>query len=258
MMIRIALTVALLVVAAAAPAQDEPGSPPYLYTIEASLEKTAVASWTGAVKTLIAAHDAHDNGQHWAVFRELTGGPDVRVAFVRGFAAMAELDGWPSTREVLVDALGPTEGNAVREMLNRGLTSTDRVMARVDELSNPWTSHDPPRYVWVATTRVADGKMTEYAALAKRVRRAFEAQAEHLRWVCYSNSIGGDSAELTCFYGFDEFAEIDAWPSRRQVLAAAYGERDGGRLASAIEAISETTTSLWKLEPSLSRLPAQE
>jgi hypothetical protein len=255
MMIRIALTVTLLLVAALGTAHDGPGSPPYLYTIDGTLDKAEISSWTAAVKTLVAAHDAHDNGRYWAVFRELTGGPDVRVAFFRGFAAMAELDSWPSTREVLVDVLGPTEGSAVRETLTRGLTSTDRVMARVDELSNPWTGHDAPRYLWVATSKVAEGKMTEYAALAKRVRRAFETHAEHLRWVCYSNTIGGDSAELSCFYGFDDFAEIDAWPSRRAVLAAAYGERDGGRLASAVEAISETTTSLWKLEPSLSRMP---
>jgi hypothetical protein len=254
-MTRFALTLALLLVAAVGPAGDGPGSSPYLYLIDGTLDKTVLSSWTSAVKTLVAANDEHENGQYWVVYRELTGGPDVRVAFFRGFSTMAELDAWPSSREILVDMLGPTEGSAVREKLTRGMTSSDRVIARVDELSMPWTSDDPPSYVWVATTRVADGKMTEYAALAKRVRRAFEAHAEQLRWICYSNTIGGDSAELTCFYGFDEFAEIDAWPSRRAVLGAAYGERDGGRLASALEAISETSTSLWKLEPSLSRMP---
>ena len=72
--------------------------------------------------------------------------------------------------------------------------------------------------------------------------------------MCYADAIGGESSELVHFYGFDAFAEVDSWPSRREVLSAALGERDGGRLASALEAITETTTSLWKFEPKLSRL----
>ena len=46
-------------------------------------------------------------------------------------------------------------------------------------------------------------------------------------------------------HGFEKFAEVDAWPSRRETLAAAMG------------AISETTTSLWRLEPELSQLEGE-
>ena len=182
------LVLALLALHVAGPviAHEGPGSPPYLYTVEGDVEKTSIASWTEAVGVLITAHDEHEEGQNWVVFRELTGGPDIRVVFFRGFAELAELDRWPTTREVLVDALGPTRGQAAREALRRGTEFEDRVMSRVDELSNPWTGHDPPAYLWVATTRVADGKMTEYAALAKRVRRAFEREAGDLRWMCYA------------------------------------------------------------------------
>ena len=247
--------VVLLVLVAGFSGSDEgPGSPPFLYVVEAEIEKPHIGMWTAAVRTLIGAHDAHPDGASWAVFRELTGGPDVELMFFRGFSKMAELDHWPSNRRVLVDVLGPVEGGSVKDVLERGIDSSDRVMSRVDELSNPWTSHDPPKYLWVATVMVAEGKMTEYAALAKRVRQAFEEQATDLRWICYANAIGGDAAELTFLYGCASLAQVDGWASRREVLAAFLGDRDGERLASAIEAITETTTSLWKLEPELSRL----
>jgi hypothetical protein len=253
-----AFIIAILLIAGTISAHDGPGSPPYLYVVDGEVEKAHIGSWTAAVKTLSEAHDRHDEGLYWVTFRELTGGPDVRVAFFRGFAKLAELDEWPSNRRVLVDVFGPHEGDEIKDALSLGVTSSDRVISRVDELSKPWTNHDPPKYLWVATTRVAEGKMTEYAALSKRVRRAFEQHAENLRWMCYANAIGGSGSELVFFYGFDSFSEVDEWPSRREVLAATLGERDGRRLASAIEAISETTTSLWKLEPELSRLPEEE
>jgi hypothetical protein len=239
-------------------AHDGPGSPPYLYVVDGEVEKVHIGSWTTAVDDLIAAHDSHEKGSYWVVFRELTGGPEVRVAFFKGFAKMAELDEWTPNREILVDVFGPTDAAAVKDALNKGVTSSDRIISYVEDLSRPWTSHDPPNYLWVSTVKVDTGKMTEYAALAKRVRRAFDDHESEAHWMCYANTIGGDGSELVFFHGFNEFAEVDAWPSRREVLAAKIGERDAGRLISAIEAITESTSSLWKLEPSLSRLPVEE
>jgi len=235
-------------------AQEAPGAPPYILVVDREIEKAAIAPWSEAVVSLIEAHDAHPDGTMWATFRELTGGPDVRVGFFHGFSKMADLDDWTPSRRILVDVLGPVEGGAVKDALARGLDSSDRVMTLVDDLSRPWTETTPPRYLWVATVQVADGRMTEYAALTKRVRRAFDSHADTVHWLCYANAIGGESSELTFYYGFDAFAEIDSWPSRREVLAAAHGEHDGARLASALESITETTTSLWRFEPELSRL----
>lgn len=68
------------------------------------------------------------------------------------------------------------------------------------------------------------------------------------------SAIGGDNNELHYFYGFEDFAEIDAWPSKQEVLTAAIGEEDAARLLAALEAVSEKTTSLWQLEAELSQL----
>ena len=249
-----ALIVILILVSGFTHAQGEPGAPRYFLVVDGEVEKSSLGSWTKAVGALVDAHDAHPDGANWAAFRELTGGPDVKVSFFHGFSKLADLDEWIPTRRILVDVLGPVEGGAVKDALSRGVASSDRVTTLVSELSRPWTGAEPPKYLWVASVRVADDKMTEYAALAKRVRRAFDEHAEDVHWVCYANAIGGENSELVYYYGFDTFAEVDSWPSRREVLSAAFGQRDGGRLASALEAVTDTTTSLWKLEPELSRL----
>ena len=248
------LVVVLIAVSSAAPAQQAAGASPYLFFAESEVQKTHIGTWTTAVATLVKAHDEHTKGITWSAYRELTGGPDVNVTFARGFSKLADLDAWTSNRRILVDVLGPVEGRAVREDLSTGVSTTDRVVALVEDLSRPAVEEAKPNFLWVATVRVADGKMTEYAALAKRVRRAFDHHGSNLQWLCYANAIGGESSELIYLYPFDAFAEVDTWPSRREVLAAALGEGEGARLASALEAITETTTSLWKLEPELSRL----
>jgi len=248
------LVVVLIAVSSAVSAQETTGVSTYLYLAESEVPKTHIGTWTTAVATLVRAHDEHPQAITWSAYRELTGGPDVNVTFARAFDKLADLDEWASNRKILVDALGPLEGSAVKDALTAGVSSTDRVLTFVAEISRPGPGGVAPKYLWVATVRVADGKMTEYAALAKRVRRAFDQHAFDLKWLCYANAIGGESSELLFFYPFDAFSEVDSWPSRREVLAATLGDHEGARLASAIEAITETTTSLWKLEPRLSRI----
>lgn len=251
----VAIAVTLIVTTGIVAAQETFQPPPYLFVVDGEVEKDLAGPWTEAVVALADAHNQHDEGMNWAAFRELTGGPAVRIGFFRGFSKLADLDGWISNRQILVDVLGPTKGGAVRNALAMGMESSDRLMSLVGELSRPGpASSDPPKYLWVATVKVAEGKMTEYAALAKRVRRAFDKHAANMHWLCYANAIGGDESLLVTFYGFDSFSEVDSWSSRRKVLTSALGEREGGRLAAALEAITETTTSLWKLEPELSRL----
>ncbi len=238
-------------------AQDAPDAPPYLLVADGRSRRPPSVhgprpwspSSTPTMRTLMEPRGRRSANS--------PAGPMSGSAFFHGFSKMADLDDWTPNRRILVDVLGPVEGGAVKDALARGVDSSDRVMTLVEELSRPWIGAEPPKYLWVATVRVADGKMTEYAALAKRVRRAFDDHAEELHWLCYANVIGGESSELVYYYGFDAFAEVDSWPSRREVLAAALGERDGGRLASAVEAITETTTSLWRLEPELSRLSGE-
>lgn len=248
------LAVVVVMLSVLTAAQEAPGAPPFFLVADAEIEKAEIGLWSKAVNALVKAHDSHPDGEVWAAFRELTGGPDVRVSFFHGFSKLADLDDWTPNRRILVDVFGPVDGGAVKDALARGVESSDRLTKLVGDLSRPWTGTDPPKFLWVARVRVAEGKMTEYASLAKRVRRAYDDHAAGAHWLCYADAIGGENSALTFYYGFDSFAEIDSWPSRRSVLTAAHGEREGARLASAIESITETTTSLWRFESELSRL----
>lgn len=68
----------------------------------------------------------------------------------------------------------------------------------------------------------------------------------------YGNAIGGDSSGLLWIYGFDQFAEIDAWDTRLETMSKAMTEGGAAGLVAAMEAISESTSSLWQLESLLS------
>jgi hypothetical protein len=108
--------------------------------------------------------------------------------------------------------------------------------------------------MWVTEVRVAPGKLIEYAALWKRLTKAFQVADPGATWYVYGESVGGDRQSHLVLYPFDRFAEVDSWKSRSEVLTRAYGAEEAARLAAALDAISETTKSLWHLEPSLSQL----
>ena len=68
----------------------------------------------------------------------------------------------------------------------------------------------------------------------------------------------GDRSQLTYLYGLNEFASLDDWPSRMDVLTTAYGEEEAARLSAALESLTKTKTSLWALESELSQLSGKE
>ena len=102
--------------------------------------------------------------------------------------------------------------------------------------------------------QVTQERMTEYAALMRRLQRAYDQQESGLAWLVYGNAVGGSDGEILIFYPFDTFAELDGWQSRKSVLTAAYGEREAARLSAALDAVAETSRSLWQMEPALSQI----
>jgi hypothetical protein len=237
-------------------AADRTAPPPYALLLQSEIAGDDAGAWAEAVSTAARAHAEHELGNSWTAYRRLTGGPDHAVWFFFGLDELAELDRWRPNREILIDALGPAEGREVLETLELGATSSDRIIAYHAPSSRPRETapSDPPRYLWVVAVSVDDGKLIEYAALHKRLRQAHAGHPDSPHWMVYGSAIGGDRSEHLMLYPFDAFAEVDSWPSRSEVLSKALGQREAARLAAALDAITETTTSLWRLEPSLSQL----
>jgi len=253
---RIVFVVAALMLAHPAIAEDQPGPSNFFFVLESTVESADVGRWADAMSQTATAHAAHPNGNSWAAYRMRTGGPETVVRLFFPLDQLADLDEWVSTRKILVDILGGDQGRSISRDLESDAISSDRIVKFNAELSRPWDEMPPshPRYFWVATVRVKSGKLIEYASVFRRLRRAHDLHDSGAIWLAYSNAVGGNSEELQFFYPFDTFSEIDGWPSRKEVLTDAYGAAEAARIASALEAVSETSISLWQLEPALSQL----
>lgn len=246
-----------LLLAVPALAQTLSSPPPYFFLIESTIEPADAADWATAVARAATAHAEHPDGNAWGAYRKLTGGPEETIRFFFPLDRMADLDDWEPNRRIVIESLGKKQGRVVLDDLDLATDSADRILSYSAKLSRPWPEFKAPKYAWATEVRVAEGEMAEYAALARRVLKAHEKSQSRGYWVVYGNAIGGDSSVLLYIYGFERFAEVDAWPSRQETLAAAMGEEDAARLAAAMGAISETTTSLWQLEPELSQLAGE-
>ena len=241
------------------PAVGTAGPPTHVYLVESKVSTEEGARWAAAVAETAAAHAGHAQGSSWAAYRKLTGGPEETVWFFFGFDEMAELDGWASSRRILIDALGSEAGRKVLADLDLERQSSDRIISLKGEMSRPWPDgpNDPPANLWVVEVEVAPGKLIEYAALWKRLTRAYDGFDARAVWFTYGNTVGGDRSKHLVFYPFDRFAEVDDWPSRIEVLTRASGAEEAARLAAALDAITKTTKSLWHLEPALSQLDSK-
>ena len=250
---RICLAVALILVALPALSQESQAPPKYFLQVASSVAQEDAADWTEAMALTAKAHAKHPRGQFWVTYRELTGGPDAAIRFFFPFYRMAELDEWTSNRQVLTEVLGKDRARIALSDLDLAADGGESILSFSSKMSRPWPSFAAPKYVWIEEVRVADGMMTEYAALAERVVRTFDEQGSGGYWVVYGTAIGGDSSTLYWMYGFEQFAELDDWESRLAVLEKSMGEGEAGRLIAAMEALSKSTSSLWQMEPALSQ-----
>jgi len=246
-----------LLFALPAAGQETPGPPEYFLLAESMVAPVDAGDWADAVALAAKAHAKHTEGNTWAAYRKLTGGPHETVRFFFPLNRMGDLDEWQSNRQILTETMGKDRARIVLGDLELASDAGERVLSYSSKMSRPWPDFQAPRYAWVDEVRVADGKMVEYAALVQRVVRAFAETDSKGYWIIYGNAIGGDSATLIWMYGFDKFAEIDAWESRLEALAKALPEGEAARLIAAMEAISESTSSLWQMEPALSQLAGE-
>jgi hypothetical protein len=262
--IRLALSMLLLLlVPLPAPAGDvdeHAGHEPFLFVIDARVEPPVAATWTTAVRRTAEAHAGHARGNVWAAYRSLTGGPDAEFRFVFPLRKLGDLDGWQSNRQILVEAFGNDLGKRVAKELDLDAESSDRILALSEQLSRPAPGDVPaaPRHVWAARVTIEKGKMTEYAAVMRRVLKAYEKSEGGPYWLAYASAIGGADNEILYLVPFERFAELDDWPLDGEALAEAYGETEAARLGEALSGIARSRSRIWRLAPGLSNLPAEE
>jgi len=255
-MVRAIPLLMIVCVFAGLPAIAQEGPPPYLFVIESGMKAADVPIWTMAMRDVATAHAESDNGNAWAAYQSTTGGPDTRFRFYIPLRKLAELDNWASTREVVIGALGADAGKAALRVLDAADYAADRLAAYNAPLSRPPAPRVAPyRHIWVLTVQIRKGKLIEYAALMRRVKRANDAHDDGAHWAAYADAIGGEVDTVELYFPFDRFAELDAWPGTPEILASHYGADEAARILEALDGISEATSQIWSLVPSLSVMP---
>jgi len=233
---------------------QEPSSPPaYLFMVDSTIAQEDAGDWADAVTLLAKSHAKHPDGNMWATYRRLTGGPGETIRTFFPLNQMADLDDWQSNREIVTEVLGKDRARIVLSDLDLRSSTSERILSHSDKLSHPSVQFKAYKYTWVLEVQVEEGKMTEYAALAKRLAEIQKESAAGT-WMVYGNALGGDRSVLYYLYGFDKFGEIDGWPSRLEMASESLGASEAARLLAAVDAVTATTTSLWQLETELSQL----
>lgn len=251
------LMLATLLTALPALAQETSGPPAYLFMAESTIAPEDAGDWADAVSAVAKSHGQHPEGTMWATYRLLTGGPDEKVRTFFPLSRMGDLDDWPNNRQIVTQIMGKDPARVVLSDLELASETSETILSLSEKLSHPGAQFRATPYAWVVEVRIAEGKMTEYAALA---RRLVEIQKENQAgtWMVYGSALGGDRSTLYYFYPFAKFAEVDGWPSRLDVASESLGAADAAQLLAALEAVSSTTASLWQLEPELSQLETKE
>ena len=232
---------------------QEPSPPPaYLFVIESKIASEDAGDWANAVSAMAQSHAKHPDGNSWATYSKLTGGPDETVRTFFPLDKMGNLDEWPNNRRIVTEVMGKDSARVILSDLELAGESSERILSWSEKLSHPDVQFRPAPYAWVVEVQVAEGQMTEYAALAQRLVEILKENRAGT-WMVYGSALGGDRSTLYYFYLFDKFADVDGWPSRLDVASESLGAAEAARLLAALEAVSQTTTSLWQLEPELSQ-----
>ena len=253
MSVRLAVTLAAVLLALPAAGQESSSPPAYLFQLETSITPAEAAVWADAMTLAAKAHAKHPEGNMFATYRKLTGGPNETVRTFFALNQLGDLDDWQSNRQIVTEALGKDRARIVLSDLDASENTAESILSYSGKLSSPDVGFRATKFAWVIEVEVEEGKMTEYAALAKRLAQTSRGQ-ETGKWLVYGNAIGGSNSVLHYYYGFDQFAELDSWTSRLEALSESLGDFDAARLLAAMEAVSKTTSSLWQLEPELSQL----
>ena len=251
--LRFATVLAVALLALPLHAQESSGPPAFLFMVESTVAQDDAGDWAEAVTLLAKSHAQHPDGNMWATYRSLTGGPDETVRTFFPLNKMADLDGWQSNRKIVTEILGKDRARIVLSDLELNSSTSERILSYSKKLSHPGVQFKAYQYVWVLEVRVEEGKMTEYAALAQRLAE-IQKESPAGTWMVYGTALGGDHSVLHYFYGFDKFGEIDGWPSRLEMASESLGASEAARLLAALDSVAATTTSLWQLEAELSQL----
>lgn len=91
----------------------------------------------------------------------------------------------------------------------------------------------PAEYLFVVTITVEPGQGPVFEEYERRLRDARERTGDDRSVSVYQNRMGGPLNQYRIVIGFDDYAEVESWPTIPELLTEAYGEDEGERIRAA-------------------------
>ncbi len=249
--------VCLILCAVSSRAQDEaPAIFPYFFQISTEVDSARVGDYSAAIGQIVAAHEKHENGRNWAAFNSFTG-PGTNYTYFLPLLEIGEMDSWLANPQILIESLGAEAAMKLLGTLGETSVGTTRLLAYDPAVSNPdpaGPSGAPPRWVYHIRSRIDTARMPEYLEAIGKLAAAYNEHQPEVRWLGYSNMIGGEGSEFHFYVVLDTLAEIDAWAPPPVVLAQSYGPEEAARLGAVMGETSESETSILALDPTQSHI----
>ena len=239
-------------------AQDAPEVPyPFFYLIKAKVDATKMEGYMEAIGKIVDAHKQHDNGNNWAAFAPMFGGPEPVFYYFLPAGKLAELDDWLPNFKVVADIHGEATADQIFRTVGETSKTRSTLLAYAPGISNPnpdW-SGTVPAFVDHMHIKAEPGKVTEYVALIKKLVAAHKDHPQGLHWVGYTVFAGGETGEFHFFIGMQKLGEMDAWPMGPEMIEEKYGKEETAKLLSAFPKLAKARDELLAHNVEMSNLP---
>ena len=232
---------------------------PFFYLIKNKVDPGMMPQYRVAIGQILAAHNQHENGNLWAAYTPLTGGPHSKFYYFLPMDKMGTMDGWTPNMQVVTEAMGAEAAGSVFQTINEAAEAWDMVLGYNEKLSRPPADPGPavPNFLWLAHFQVEPTKIGEFMALTDKFSEAHAAHEKGLNWSVYNNVIGGDGVQFWYFLPFEKMGDIDGWASGQEILVGHFGQEGADAISTKLAEVAKSRSVILTWVPGMSRVPSE-
>ncbi len=120
------------------PSPEQVQAPPaFVFFLHSTVEPAKAGEYSALIQKVKSAHQQYENGVHWIAYNNIIGGGEGAQFFIfAGMEKLGDLDDWPSTRQVLTNALGAEEAAAISKSLSQVAETHTVILALAPSFSH--------------------------------------------------------------------------------------------------------------------------
>jgi hypothetical protein len=220
--------------------------------LRGEVDPTMMGDYNQAIQKIVAAHQQHDNGNVWAAYARLTGAGGPKFEFYLPMSKMAEMDAWTPNFQILAAAHGPEEAAKIFQSIQECWTPESLLLAYNPTISNPADGSyrsAPPAAAWHLKVVIDRGAVFEYVGMVQKIVEAHKSHENGLRWIGYSNTVGGHGNEFHFYIMMEKVGDFDGWPTNAQVMSDAIGAEAWGEMQQRLAEIGDSESEILLFSP---------